>query len=76
MSLPVAALACKLDKNLKTFGSSLDVLFERSSARSCLPSLAAFLPMQWKDMLQYGDRVFTCRLRRFDRERVAIGKKA
>lgn len=33
MSLPVAALACESDKNLKTFGSSLDVLPERSSAR-------------------------------------------
>lgn len=46
MSLPVAALACELDKNLKTFGSSLDVLFERSSGLSSLARVAAFLPME------------------------------
>lgn len=64
MSLPVIALACELNKNLKTFGSSLDVLLASKAAWST-SSRSRCVPLV-QGMLEYArDRVFTCRRRSF-----------
>lgn len=74
MSLPVAALACELDKNLKTFGYSLDVLPERSSPRLVFPRSRCGVPADGRicPNARSGFHLPIAPIR----SRVAIGKKA